>query len=695
MGWKQKLYNLLVRSDPRVQKEYEHYVMTHLQEHRTHRLRHWRLLLALHWHYRILHRTTPYLSEDVMPSADKANKQASKAKTSAADTTPLSYPQSALAKRISPQALAKQLARYDIVSFDLFDTLVLRRVTSPLDVFWLIGERLSISNFRKIRHDIEMECRKDKEGEEVSIEEIYEVMQRRFGVEMEKGIQIELEAELQVCYANPYMKEVVDRLTQKGKRIIVTSNMYLHKEQLQTLLAHCGYALKEIYVSCDEGHSKRQGALQKYLNAMLGAKRIAHIGDNYRMDVEGSRMAGWSAFYYPSVHTLGKPYLPKEMSVFSGSVYGALVNGKVMNGIPLDPYYEYGYAYVGYLVVGFLQWINRLVKSEGIDKLLFVSRDMDVVYRAYRQYEPHCQSAYVKASRTSSIHLSFERHIDHFFDWHVRRRISHVTTLAQVLEELELEELIACLQQVSLSGDEVLTRDNADRLKALLYAHREEILDKYKPEMEAAKRYYQQQIGDAKHICFVDLGWKGSTSNSLEYFLKESCGMDLTITSALLGTEGHPFVDAKLDLGKFHSYIFSSQDNADIMRTHNRNGNIWRRIYEILFTSKERSLLKFTLDEQGEVDFVYLRKEIREPGIIDALQQGTLDFVRDFAKAEQAMGVSLHVNARDAYRPLYHILHETAYNLSLFRDFEVCFIAGNVPAQSAETFGEVIRTGGK
>ena len=53
MGWKQKIYDRLVRSDPRIRREYERYVMEHLEEHRTHRWRHWRLLLALHWHYHI------------------------------------------------------------------------------------------------------------------------------------------------------------------------------------------------------------------------------------------------------------------------------------------------------------------------------------------------------------------------------------------------------------------------------------------------------------------------------------------------------------------------------------------------------------------------------------------------------------------------------------------------------------------
>ena len=413
------------------------------------------------------------------------------------------------------------------------------------------------------------------------------------------------------------------------------------------------------------------------------------------MDVEGSRMAGWKAVHYPNVSELGKPYRGTRMSVISGSIWQGLVNAKLHSGESLDPYYEYGYAYAGYLVVGFCKWLNESAKRRGIDRFLFAARDMDVVYKVYQRFFAQVDAVYVKASRTSSIHLSFERHIDHFFDWHIRRRISSALTLGEVLHELELDFLIPDLQEIGLHEDELLCADNAPQMKELLYAHREKILDSYAQERCAAQKYYRAQIAEAKHVCFVDLGWKGSTFSSLEYFLKETCQMDVQISSALLGTEGHAFVDEKIDCGKIDSYIFSSQANADIMRIHNRNGNIWRRIYEIIFTANERSLLRFCLDEQGEPDFVWLRDEVRDPHIIDAMQQGILDFAHDYTQIERRLGVDLVIAARDAYRPLFRILHETDYNLRLFQEFEVCFIAGNVSRQRAEMFKDVVMKGGK
>ena len=57
MGMKQQIYDALVRRNAGVQDEYERYVMAHLDEHQRNRLRHWKLLAALNWHYRVRSRS--------------------------------------------------------------------------------------------------------------------------------------------------------------------------------------------------------------------------------------------------------------------------------------------------------------------------------------------------------------------------------------------------------------------------------------------------------------------------------------------------------------------------------------------------------------------------------------------------------------------------------------------------------------
>ena len=57
-------YRYLVGKNPNVKYEYERYVQENLQEHYTNRLKHWRILFSLNWHYRVRKKTQPLLFWD-------------------------------------------------------------------------------------------------------------------------------------------------------------------------------------------------------------------------------------------------------------------------------------------------------------------------------------------------------------------------------------------------------------------------------------------------------------------------------------------------------------------------------------------------------------------------------------------------------------------------------------------------------
>ncbi len=59
MLFKDSLYDFFVRKNQYIRYEYERYVQEHLEEHRTHRLRHIRILCKLNWFYRVKKNTPP------------------------------------------------------------------------------------------------------------------------------------------------------------------------------------------------------------------------------------------------------------------------------------------------------------------------------------------------------------------------------------------------------------------------------------------------------------------------------------------------------------------------------------------------------------------------------------------------------------------------------------------------------------
>ena len=54
-------------------------------------------------------------------------------------------------------------------------------------------------------------------------------------------MQYEIETELDLCFANPYMKEIFLQAKNLGKTIIAVSDMYLSKDVIEKMLIKCGY----------------------------------------------------------------------------------------------------------------------------------------------------------------------------------------------------------------------------------------------------------------------------------------------------------------------------------------------------------------------------------------------------------------------------------------------------------------------
>ena len=74
------------------------------------------------------------------------------------------------------QKIYEKIKCYSYVSFDIFDTLVLRNVSCPEDVFSIVEYRMQKkyknNNFRKIRIAAESEARRNIDGE-ITLDDIY------------------------------------------------------------------------------------------------------------------------------------------------------------------------------------------------------------------------------------------------------------------------------------------------------------------------------------------------------------------------------------------------------------------------------------------------------------------------------------------------------------------------------------------
>lgn len=202
---------------------------------------------------------------------------------------------------LSESTILEALQKYDVVSFDLFDTILFRRTEKPTDVFMVMEERIGLAQFARQREQAEWAARQKKHREtgsyEINLREIYEAFPALTPAIRQELQVLELTIEAEQLTINPVMKRVVEGLQAAKKRIIAISDMYLGAEELQGLLHGCGFSFTdELYVSSEFGLSKRDSQLFLAVQQLksLKGKRIVHVGDNFCSDVYMGReiMAG-------------------------------------------------------------------------------------------------------------------------------------------------------------------------------------------------------------------------------------------------------------------------------------------------------------------------------------------------------------------------------------------------------------------
>ena len=177
--------------------------------------------------------------------------------------------------------IINQAQQFDVVTFDVFDTLIIRDVKNPTDIFSLAYGRIG----RYIRVISEIIARRKSETGEVTLADISKICP--FSCDKELVIENEY------CRANPILFDVYKELVKMGKKVYAISDMYLSSEHINSLLKKSGFEIP-VLVSCEEKCSKKDGSLFKRFMEInsLSPDEIVHIGDNHESDGDGAKKAG-------------------------------------------------------------------------------------------------------------------------------------------------------------------------------------------------------------------------------------------------------------------------------------------------------------------------------------------------------------------------------------------------------------------
>jgi len=392
--------------------------------------------------------------------------------------------QAELERRSSPQLL----------SLDVFGTLLTRTVGDPQSVFLLLGERLHAEGkirqagceFAWARIAAERRAQKNRKPHSaLTIEQIYAEFTWAWpdlGSRIESLIAAELEAESDAIRAFPHANQLIRLARAHSERIAFVCNTHLPKDFVRAQLIRHGLAVDEdaVYVTCDRAHG--ESIEDKLLRSILADQGIEganslHVGVDSKTDRDAAMCAGMRAVLLKDAD-LNRYERALEASAFqSGGLTSMLAGGsrltRLAQGGDLnpDPMVRVLAGVAAPLLMGFTIWLLGRASALGLRRLYFLSREGEVLHELATVLNQRMQLGldlrYLYVSRTSINRAMLTDPSQVNIDWALTNAGSH--RLRGILHRLGLEpdEIRPELLQIGLGCERWDTRLNKSEYKAL------------------------------------------------------------------------------------------------------------------------------------------------------------------------------------------------------------------------------------
>lgn len=298
--------------------------------------------------------------------------------------------------------IENEILKQDLISFDIFDTLLVRKVLYPRDVF-LLTELNANSTGYDIKGFAVARVQAEDNQPFCDIGRIYSWLEDYFGWDAEttekiKALELEIEREVLVL-----RREVVELLCfarDAGKRIVLTSDMYLPESILVGILSEKGISgYEKILVSCDVKKSKHTGLFGELLKLCDAPDKILHIGDNPAADGTDCASFGIRTILIPTTLMLAlergwRTAIGKASNLMERCLMGLIVSKLFCNPFQNPNFSEWsskdlmkrlGTCVSGSLTVGHLTWLIGKLREAPFAGVLFLARDGWLSYNVYEK----------------------------------------------------------------------------------------------------------------------------------------------------------------------------------------------------------------------------------------------------------------------------------------------------------------------
>lgn len=513
------------------------------------------------------------------------------------------------------ETLKGEIDRHRVISFDVFDTLVMRKVLYPGDIFYIVGQRAGLNGISPALFAEKRRYAEQNNEYEQNIVGIYHTLQDLLMItesERDRLMRLEIDTEMQFLVQRKEVVKLFWYALSQGKRVFLISDMYLPEAILEKFLHGLGIeGYEKLFVSCDYQCGKTSGLFRIY-KEMVSGEQCLHIGDNTAADGAAFTKEGIDFFLVRSARNLLESSNLKELSgyVYSMKEQNALglLTAHLFNSpfalrqghgiLQIKTYKEWGYVFLGMYIVAYFDWLTRQIKKNNLEKMLFSTRDGYLFYELYNWYRENVDSGlpeavYFKTSRKLCYVASLVEEAD--IDFYLR--YDDVYEPEELLEKRFLIEREDIKPYTGISRREYIMQH-----KDIIFHKSAQVREKYRSYMRGLGLCEDGEYG------FFDSYCRGTVQYLLEKFVPfKLCGL-------YLGKIHNTFRLNKVQSFYEDKGIYLRQDDVREKRT----------LMEYCFSAPETNIIG--MDSDG--NFLYAREYRTDRDIkhMLAIQEGVKAF---------------------------------------------------------------------
>lgn len=435
-----------------------------------------------------------------------------------------------------------------LYSFDIFDTLITRRVATPPGIFAImqsvISNQTNLSpfikdNFYRIRIETENLVRKcifrKFQFEEITFDEIYADIQHNYNLssaEIEFLKNLEITTEINNILPIEENISKLKELIYNGERVVLISDMYLSEDIIRNILVNVDSIFKniKIYVSSEYRVKKSKGNLylkvQEEENADFA--NWIHTGDNKNGDIKQAEILGITAQYYaPHALMSYEKYLLKDNydNVFYQATVGSARLARFNICVQNQGKYNFGASFAAPVLFNYVDYVIQQALERNFKTLYFVARDgyipKLIADTIISKRNLNIKTKYIYGSRLAwkvPTEDNFEEFIDRIFEEYKKFFEIPLVSVPLGINADKLCEILD-IQNVNQKFDKEQQEYLLNKIKSSPEI-RQIIITSNTTKKNMLIDYFKQEIDlTESNVAFVDLDGSGKTQDIVSELL--------------------------------------------------------------------------------------------------------------------------------------------------------------------------------